>query len=207
VGGTVKLANIHHVALICEKSSFVVVNVEMVWRREDRHDRRKTGCLGLAIHLVPGNLTFSTWACVIGIVVGSGEGACKLMRWRDSNGEALGEQKKTVTGGKVSQDMVCDIAPEQRYDTTGKRWPQRSEKDLGAYKKRQGCCSLLPDVGGDDKIGLRTVRGARRRGIERSWRWGGGYARGRGTSSCAVEGATRTHLSFVTMGSRISCAT
>jgi hypothetical protein len=147
VGGTVKLANIHHVALICEKSSFVVVNVEMVWRREDRHDRRKTGCLGLAIHLVPGNLTFSTWACVIGIVVGSGEGACKLMRWRDSNGEALGEQKKTVTGGKVSQDMVCDIAPEQRYDTTGKRWPQRSEKDLGAYKKRQGCCSLLPDVG------------------------------------------------------------
>lgn len=54
MGGTIKLANIHHVALIFENSGFVVVNVEIVWCRKDRHDRRESGRLGLAIHPVPG---------------------------------------------------------------------------------------------------------------------------------------------------------
>jgi hypothetical protein len=49
------LANVHDVALIFENSSLVVVNVQIVWRREDRHDRRETGRLGLAIHPVSGN--------------------------------------------------------------------------------------------------------------------------------------------------------
>ena len=54
--GTVELANIHHVALIFENRSFVVVNVSMVWRRKDRRDRRKAGRLDLAIRSVPGDI-------------------------------------------------------------------------------------------------------------------------------------------------------
>ena len=49
------MANIHHVALIFENRSFIVVNVEIVRRRKDRHDRRKAGRLGLVVHPVPGN--------------------------------------------------------------------------------------------------------------------------------------------------------
>lgn len=46
------MANIHHVAFIFENGCFVVVNVEIVWCRENRHDRRETGRLGFAIHPV-----------------------------------------------------------------------------------------------------------------------------------------------------------
>ena len=31
-----------------------------------------------------------------------------------------------------TQNMVCDIEPEQRYDITSKQWQQRGERDLGA---------------------------------------------------------------------------
>ena len=48
----------YHIALIFENGGFVVVNVEIVGRRKDRHDRRKPGRLGLAIHPVPGD---SNW--------------------------------------------------------------------------------------------------------------------------------------------------
>ena len=53
-----------------------------------------------------------------------------------------------------SQNMVCDIEPEQRYDITGKQWQQRREKDLGAYQKRQRYRSLLLGAKREDKIGL-----------------------------------------------------
>ena len=49
------MANIHHVVLTFENGSLVIVNVEIVWRRENRHDRGEAGFLDLAIHPVPGN--------------------------------------------------------------------------------------------------------------------------------------------------------
>lgn len=55
MGGTIKLANIHHVAFVFENGSLVVVNVEVVWCRKDRHDRRETSRLGLTIHAVSGS--------------------------------------------------------------------------------------------------------------------------------------------------------
>jgi SepF-like predicted cell division protein (DUF552 family) len=48
----VELADVHDVVLVLEHGGLVVVNVEVVGRREDRHDGGETGRLRLAVHAV-----------------------------------------------------------------------------------------------------------------------------------------------------------
>ena len=52
VRGAVKLPDVHDIAFILKYSSFVVVNIEVVWGGEDSHDRRESSCLRFAIHAV-----------------------------------------------------------------------------------------------------------------------------------------------------------
>ena len=55
---TVELADIHHVVLIFEHSSFVVVNIEVVGGAEDGHNAREARCPCLPIHSITGVLGF-----------------------------------------------------------------------------------------------------------------------------------------------------
>lgn len=54
----VELPNVHHIALVLEHRRFVVVDIEVVRCREDRHDGGKTGGLCLTIHPIAGILCF-----------------------------------------------------------------------------------------------------------------------------------------------------
>lgn len=49
---TVELSNVHDVVFIFEDSGFVVVNIEVVWCREDGHDGRESCSLGLSVHTI-----------------------------------------------------------------------------------------------------------------------------------------------------------
>ena len=50
--GAVELSDVHDVVLVLQDRSFVVVDVEVIRRREDGHDTRETCCPSLAIHSV-----------------------------------------------------------------------------------------------------------------------------------------------------------
>jgi hypothetical protein len=49
---TVELPDIHDIVLVFENRRLVVVDVEVIWCREYRHDRREAGCFGFPIHPV-----------------------------------------------------------------------------------------------------------------------------------------------------------
>lgn len=49
----VELPNVHYIALVFQDSSFVVVHVEVVRSREDRHDRWEACAFRLPIHAIP----------------------------------------------------------------------------------------------------------------------------------------------------------
>lgn len=48
----VELADVHHVVLVLENGRLVVVNVEVVGRREDGDQRREARVLRLLVHAV-----------------------------------------------------------------------------------------------------------------------------------------------------------
>jgi len=48
----VKLSDVHYIAFVFQHGCLIVVNVEVIRRREDRHDRREASGLSLAIHAV-----------------------------------------------------------------------------------------------------------------------------------------------------------
>lgn len=48
--------SLHHVGLVLEHRCLVSVDVQVVRRRENGHDRREPGRLGLAVHAVTGVL-------------------------------------------------------------------------------------------------------------------------------------------------------
>lgn len=50
----VELSDVHHILLVLENGSLVVVDIKIVGCTEDSHDGWETGRLGLAIHAVPG---------------------------------------------------------------------------------------------------------------------------------------------------------
>jgi hypothetical protein len=50
----IELANVEHVALVLEYCRLVVINVQVIWRREDCHNRREARCARFAIHAVTG---------------------------------------------------------------------------------------------------------------------------------------------------------
>jgi len=52
VGRAIELTYVHDVVLVLQDSSFIVVNIKVVWGAEDGHDARETGCSRLAIHSV-----------------------------------------------------------------------------------------------------------------------------------------------------------
>ena len=54
----VELSNVHHVVLVLQDRRLVVVDVEVVGRREDGDERREPRSLALAVHPVPGVLGF-----------------------------------------------------------------------------------------------------------------------------------------------------
>lgn len=49
---TIELSDIHDVAFIFEHGGLVVVNVEIIRGREDRHNRREASSLRFAIHAI-----------------------------------------------------------------------------------------------------------------------------------------------------------
>ena len=51
--GAIELPNVHHVGLVLENRRLIVIHVEIVRCRENCHHRRKSSCLGLAVHAVP----------------------------------------------------------------------------------------------------------------------------------------------------------
>lgn len=53
---TVELSDVHNVVLILQDCGFVVVDVEVVWRAEDRHDTWESSRSGLPIHAIAGVL-------------------------------------------------------------------------------------------------------------------------------------------------------
>ena len=54
----VELSDVHNIVLVLEHGSFVVVDVEVVWRRENGHNTRETGRSRLTVHSVSGILRF-----------------------------------------------------------------------------------------------------------------------------------------------------
>lgn len=54
----VELSDVQDVALVLEDGSFVVVDIKVVGRREEGHDRREPCRPSLAVHTVPGILRF-----------------------------------------------------------------------------------------------------------------------------------------------------
>ena len=56
--GAIELSNVHHVVLILEDRSLVVVHIKIVGRTKYRHDAREASRSGLAIHSIPSILCF-----------------------------------------------------------------------------------------------------------------------------------------------------
>lgn len=54
----VELPNVQDVAFVLENSGLVVVNIQVVGCREEGHDRREPRRPRLAVHTVPGILSF-----------------------------------------------------------------------------------------------------------------------------------------------------
>ena len=50
----VKLSDIHDIVLIFQNGCFVVVHVQIVWRRENCHDCRELGSSSLTVHAISG---------------------------------------------------------------------------------------------------------------------------------------------------------
>jgi hypothetical protein len=48
----VELPDIHDVTFVFEHRRFVVVNIEVIWSREDSHDGREACRFGFAIHAI-----------------------------------------------------------------------------------------------------------------------------------------------------------
>jgi hypothetical protein len=48
----VELSDVHHITLVLQHSSFVVIHVQIVRGGENGHDRRKSSCPRLAIHAI-----------------------------------------------------------------------------------------------------------------------------------------------------------
>ena len=49
---TIELSNVHNVVLVLEDGGFVVVDVEVVGRGEDRHNRWESCSLCLSVHTI-----------------------------------------------------------------------------------------------------------------------------------------------------------
>ena len=56
--GAVELTNVHNVVLVLQNRSLVVVNVQIIWSREDGHHAWETGCPGLTVHPIASVLSF-----------------------------------------------------------------------------------------------------------------------------------------------------
>lgn len=56
--GAVELSDIHDVVLIFEHCCFIVVDIKIVWRREDGHDTWESSSTGFSIHSVSSILCF-----------------------------------------------------------------------------------------------------------------------------------------------------
>jgi len=52
MGCAIKLSNVHHIAFVFEDGGLVVVNVEIIWCRENGHDGGESSRLGLSIHAI-----------------------------------------------------------------------------------------------------------------------------------------------------------
>lgn len=55
---TVELSDIHHITFVFEHCGLVVVYIEIIGRREDRHDRREASGFGFAVHTIASVLGF-----------------------------------------------------------------------------------------------------------------------------------------------------
>jgi len=50
--GAIELSDVHNVILILQHRGFVVIDVQIIWSREDGHDGRKLCCSSLAVHAI-----------------------------------------------------------------------------------------------------------------------------------------------------------
>ena len=52
VRSAIELSNVHDVIFVLQNRCFIVVHVEIIWRREDGHDSRKLSSSSFTIHAV-----------------------------------------------------------------------------------------------------------------------------------------------------------
>ena len=57
MGTAVELTDVHHIVLVLEHGSLVVVHIEIVGSREDGDERREACCLAFPVHSVAGVLS------------------------------------------------------------------------------------------------------------------------------------------------------
>ena len=50
----IELSNIHDIAFVFEHGCFVIVDIEIIRRRENSHNRREAGGLGFPVHPISG---------------------------------------------------------------------------------------------------------------------------------------------------------
>ena len=58
MGTAVELTDVHHIVLVLEHGSLVVVHIEIVGSREDGDERREPGGLAFSVHSVARVLCF-----------------------------------------------------------------------------------------------------------------------------------------------------
>lgn len=50
--GTVELPNVHDITLVLQNGCLVIVHIEVVWGRENGHDRWEARTLRFAVHAI-----------------------------------------------------------------------------------------------------------------------------------------------------------